>query len=72
MVWPGISLIFSQGGEVKWSDLYTGNDQYMSTRDKFVKFFGLFKKPETFVSKLLGNTGCSPFQQAEFDSLEVN
>ena len=23
---------FLPGGEVKWSDLYTGNDQYMSTK----------------------------------------
>ena len=33
----------------------------------FVKSAWLFKKPETFISKILGNPGCSPFQQAEFD-----
>ena len=36
MVWCGLSGIFSQGVEVKWSDLYTGKDQDMSPRDKFV------------------------------------
>ena len=37
----------------------------------FLKSAWLFKKPETFVSKLLGNTGCSPYQPAELDSIEV-
>ena len=39
---------------------------------RVIKSAWLFKKPETFVSKLLGIIGCSPFQVVEFDSLEVD
>ena len=36
------------------------------------KFFKKLKSEKLLLVKLLGNTGCSPFHWAEFDSFEVD
>ena len=39
ILWCQFMSIFSQGVGLISSGLYTGNDQYVGEKDKFVKFF---------------------------------
>ena len=50
------------------SGIYLGNDQYMGENVKFTKVIEKAQIYKTFVSKMLGKNGCSPFQEGELDS----